>query len=496
MKFIRETDLGRYFINLWALIKENKTYLLCKYLPTTLMFLLSAYIYSLLRGVKDSILVPSLGAELISYIKFYGVFPATIIFFICFSKLANVLSRDKLYYVIAMFFGSFFMVYAFVLGPYDNLFHLNLDDLKESYPKLKYQIVMVEHWTVSLFYVMSELCGTVMLTLLFWQFANDLYNVKEAKKTYPLFGLIGQLGLVIAGVVQHQVSMYFIENPENAQTWDLTIKWMMSSVFVVSIGLVFLYRWMYKNVLNNPELCDRKHNSVKEKIKLSVLESFKYVFSSKYLWLIMIIVFCYGVGINMIESVWKDQLRMKFISENDYSAFMGKFHIFFGFSTIVVMLLGAYILRKFKWIIAALFTPVGAGLTGVVFFNLILFKDLFSNWFMQFDINLLMMSVLMGSLQVILFKSFNYAFVDATKEMAFIPLDRELRIKGKAAVDVIGGRFGKAFGAILQQVMFQFISPNLSELTFEIFIVFVTIMVLWIFAVIELNKQFHKMTHG
>ena len=73
-------DIKKYFMNLAKLIVENKTYLLHKYLPTSLMFLLSAYIYSLLRGVKDSILVPVLGAELISFIKFYGVFPATVVF--------------------------------------------------------------------------------------------------------------------------------------------------------------------------------------------------------------------------------------------------------------------------------------------------------------------------------------------------------------------------------------------------------------------------------
>lgn len=493
MSIFSLSDIKNYASNLANLFAKNKTYLLCKYFPTTLMFLLSAYIYSLLRGVKDSILVPKLGAELISFIKFYGVFPTTVLFFICFSKLANILSRDKLYYVIAMFFGGFFLLYAFLLGPNSQVLNLDLSEVHEHFPRMKYQIMMIEHWTVSLFYVMSELCGTVMLTLLFWQFANDIYNVQEAKKTYALFGLIGQLGLVIAGVVQSKVSEYFIVNPDDYESWDITIKWMMSSVFCVFLGLIAIYRWMFKNVLNNPALCDRQHNSEKEKISLSVMQSFKYVFSSKYLWLIMVIVFCYGVGVNMIESVWKDQLRFHYPSQNDYSAFMGKFHIFFGFATIIVMIFGTYILRKFKWIVSALFTPLGAGFTGVVFFNIIIFRDLFGELFPSLNISLLYMTVLVGSLQVMLFKSFNYAFVDATKEMAFIPLDRELRIKGKAAVDVIGGRFGKAFGAILQQLMFHFISPSLSDLTFEIFIVFAITMFMWVFAVIMLNKEFSRL---
>ena len=489
-------NLQKRIANILQLFIGNKHYILYKYLPTSLMFLLSAYIYSLLRGVKDSILVPVLGAELISFIKLYGVFPSTIIFFVCFSKLANILPRDKLYYTITTFFISFFMLYAFVLGMDQHAFHPDLSEWIISYPKLKYQLIMIQHWTTSLFYIMSELCGTVILTLLFWQLANDIYNLKEAKKTYASFGLIGQLGLVIAGLVQSAVSTHFDDSLIHTASWGLTIKWMMSSVFLAGIGLMYLYRWMYKNVLSNPELCDREHTNVKEKISLSVIESFRYVFSSKYLWLIMVIVFCYGVGINMIEIVWKDQLRIQYSSQSSYSAFMGKFHIWFGVITITTMIFATYILRTFKWIVSALFTPLGAGFTGILFFSLIVFREHIEGVLTSFNTTILAMTILIGSLQVILFKSFNYAFVDSTKEMAFIPLDRELRIKGKAAVDVIGGRFGKAFGAILQQIMFQFISPNLSDLVSEIFIVFALTMVLWLFAVIALNKEFYKLTRS
>ena len=456
------------------------------------MLMLSAYIYTLLRGAKDSILVPQLGAELISFIKFYGVFPSTIIFFICYSKLANILSRDKMYISIVSFFMSFFLLYAFVLGPYCEYIQPDLSSLSADFPKLQFQILMIENWTISLFYIMSELCGTVMLTLLFWQFANELYSVKEARKTYSLFGVIGQTGLIVAGIVQYIISDAASGNNLRFLDWKLSLKYMMISVAVAGFSSIIIYVWMYKKVLPNPELCEGRPSESKEKISLSVKESFKYVFSSKYLWLIMVIVFCYGVGINLIESVWKDQLRIQYPTHNAYSTFMGKFHIYFGCATVTSMLLGNYILRTFKWIVAALFTPIGAGLSGLIFFTIIIFKDSFKPLLDSLDITIVSMAVLLGSLQVIIFKSFNYAFVDATKEMAFIPLDKELRTKGKAAVDVIGGRFGKSFGAILQQLMFSFINPSLSQLSIEICIAFVITMVMWIFSVIALNKEFSK----
>ncbi len=482
----------RYSSSLTEVFAQNKQYILHKYLPTSLMLLLSAYINSFLRGVKDSVLVPSLGAEQISFIKFYGVFPGTLIFFLCFTKLANLLARDRLYYTITIFFSSFFLLYGFVLSPFQDVFHPDLSSWIAEFPKLKYQILMLQHWTTSLLYIMCEICGTVTLTLMFWQFANELYTIKEAKKTYALFGVIGQGGIIVAGLVQTGISDYFMHSFSEGQVWEYTLKWMMLTVALAGFGLIMLYRWMYKNVFFNPVLCEREHTGEREKIKLSVKESLKYVCSSRYLWLIMLIVFCYGVGVNLIESFWKYQLKQVYTTQHSYSAFMGKFNTYFGCASIFMMMFGTYILRQFKWIVAALFTPVGAGITGSIFFSLVICRDLFEPFLESFGSSVLTMAVMLGSAQVILFKSLNYTFVDSSKEMAFMPLDRELRTKGKAAVDVIGSRFGKAFGAISQQMMFQFINPSIGELIYELFLFFVVIMAIWTYSVFCLNKRFVK----
>ena len=62
-----------------------------------------------------------------------------------------------------------------------------------------------------------------------------------------------------------------------------------------------------------------------------------------------------------------------------------------------------------------------------------------------------MLAVVFGTAQNIMSKSAKYSLFDPTKEMAYIPLDQESKVKGKAAIDVVGARLGKSGGSLVQQ---------------------------------------------
>lgn len=60
-------------------------------------------------------------------------------------------------------------------------------------------VQVVENWTYSLFFLMAELWGAVVISVLFWTLANEVCTVKEAKTIYPLMGIAANVALVAAG---------------------------------------------------------------------------------------------------------------------------------------------------------------------------------------------------------------------------------------------------------------------------------------------------------
>lgn len=182
-------------------------------------------------------------------------------------------------------------------------------------------------------------------------------------------------------------------------------------------------------------------------------ESAKFLMSSPYIRDLATLVISYGLCINIVEVSWKSKLKQAFPNPNDYSAFMGNFSSATGTVTLIMMLLGRSIFAKFGWRIAALVTPSMIGVTGLGFFALTLFSDFFKPITAALGTTPLMLAVVVGAAQNILSKSSKYALFDPCKEMAYIPLDKESKTKGKAAIDVIGNPLGKSGGALIQQIL-------------------------------------------
>jgi ATP:ADP antiporter, AAA family len=490
-----QKEFGKWRSLLWPV----HNFELKKLLPMFLLFFFISFNYTILRDTKDTLIVTAAGsgAEAIPFLKVWGVLPMAIIFMIIYSKLSNKLSKPALFYSTITPFLVFFALFALVIYPLKDSLHPNAlcDRLQTILPSgFMGMIAMFRNWTFSLFYIMSELWGSVALSLLFWGFANDIMKVTEAKRFYAVLGLGANLALLVSGPCIMAAANIRSKLPPNVDAWGVTLNYLIGMVIIAGILIILIYRWINKNVLTDKRFYSQTEikKSKKTKPKMSLKESFLYLTRSKYMGLLAILVIAYGISINIVEVTWKSQLKLQYSNPNDYAVFMGGFSMITGLITCFMMLfVGGNVIRNFGWKTAALITPIVLLITGMIFFSCVLFKKPLGPIIGAIGTTPLMIAVVVGAAQNIMSKASKYSLFDPTKEMAYIPLDQESKVKGKAAIDVVGARLGKSGGSLLQQGLIIALGSALA-MTPYVAAILLGIILLWITSAKSLSKLFQK----
>lgn len=460
---------------LWP-IERNE---LSRVLPMALMLFCFLFNYTIMRDLKDTLILSHAGAEAIPFLKFWGTLPCSILFVLVYAKLSNLLKPKTLYTVVLIPFLIFFFLFGFVLYPFREFFHPAVESstLLPFFPESMQHtgaalIALYKNWTYAVFYIMSELWGSMGVSLLFWQFANQITTSEEAKRFYPRFTQLGNLALIASGYAVVYFSNLRLNLPPEIDSWGITLKWLCGLIVGNCVLLLITYYSLYKRV-GKAEAREKK-----EKPKLSIKESFALLTRSKYLGLIALLVLAYGITINFLDVVFKSQVQLYYPTPGELSAFTGKVSMTIGISTLILVQFSSFVLRKISWKAAALITPLFLLIVGGVFFGTILLKVS------------LFYAVIIGALQYSTTKGMKYALFDPTKEMAYIPLDTESKVKGKAAIDVVGGRLGKSGGGLFLQFILLFggILDNLPLL----YVIMALIVGVWLVSVLKLNKLYEK----
>lgn len=488
-------EFGKWRSFLWPVYG----YELKKLLPMFLMFFFISFNYTILRDTKDTLIVTAAGAEAIPFLKSFGVVPAAILFMLIYAKLSNILSRENLFYVTLAPFVIFFGLFAFFMYPAREalLPTESAEALRAYLPGGWSGLAAAYHnWMFSIFYILAELWGSVVLSLLFWGFANQITRVTEAKRFYSLFGLGANIALLVSGPAIIYVSDIRKKLPADVDAWQVSLNYLMGMVVIAGVAIMVVYWWINRNVLTDTRFYDPNQErgpGKKKKGKLSLVDSFKFIFTSKYILCLAILVIAYGISINLVEVTWKSQLKLQYPNYNDYSTFMGYFSTVTGFVTILMMLfVGGNVIRLKGWGFAALITPVVLLITGIGFFGFVIFRDNMAGLIASIGTTPLFLAVIFGAAQNIMSKSAKYSLFDPTKEMAYIPLDEDSKVKGKAAVDVVGARLGKSGGSIIQLGLLTL--GTLATITPYIGAILMVIIAAWIVAARALNKQFLQLT--
>lgn len=459
-----------------------------KLVPMMLMLFLICFNYSILKSVKDAVVVTakSSGAEVIPFIKVWVLLPMAILFTLIFTKLTNRYSQEKVFYLTISGFLLFFGMFTFILYPLRDFLHPHAlaDKMEELLPiGFKGLIAMFRNWSFTIFYVICELWGSMVLSVLFWGFANEITKITEARRFYSMLGVVASCAGIFAGLAANYLT---------TESWEETLRLLISTIIICGSVTMMTFFWMNKKVLND-ESFDELHTSKRElhsKKKLSMRESFSYLSNSKYLICIAILVVCYNLVINLVEIVWKDQLRQLYPSTVEYSRYMNYVNSAVGVIATMTSLFMSHLISRFGWTRTALITPISMLLTSIGFFVFMLFRDhLAGPVFILTGTTPLVIAVFFGASQVCISKACKYSVFDSTKEMAFIPLGHECKLKGKAAIDGVGSRLGKSGGSLIHQGLLIMLG-TVSMSAPYVAVILMLVITGWMTATRSLGKQF------
>lgn len=462
-------------------------------LPHASMMFLCIINFDILRNLKESLLVTRMGAEIIPFIKLWVVMPAAFVFVFTYSFLANRLNKKHLFLLTMLPFMIWMPVFSFylypnlqVLAPVE-LCHRLSAYLPES---LMLMCGLLEHWPLTILFTSAELWSSGVLCTLFWTTVNDTSTIESSSKEYPWLALIGNSASLFSGPMILFLVQHFEVLGQNG--WETSL-YALAIIFVIcGLGMIFFYYYSVR--LAQAEFPNLKAGPDQQAAtSLPLWESFAYLARSPYLRNIALIMLGYCVAINMVEVAWKSQLVRLYTTEIQYSVFMGHLTFYNGIGSIL-MALTAIFLMRFGWRSTAMATPLLMTLTGTPFFLMILLSKE-SPVANSMATPLFMAGLFIGTICNVASKSAKYTLFDATKEMAFVPLDNEQKLKGKASIELIVSRVGKSSSAMVQQGLIIFFG-SLTASMHWLAGIFLVIAIIWLTSVNRLSRQYNHFKRG
>lgn len=259
--------------------------------------------------------------------------------------------------------------------------------------------------------------------------------------------------------------------------WYMSVYCMLYIVLFVSILCIAIY----KNI--NKE----------EKFEFLIRERGKdiEVKTTLYTFLIFVCVFSYAALLPITDIIWKKNLSI--LCEEDpikYSSFIATVTKYTGISIIFFIMVFKPLVLKLRWKHLALVTPISYLLLFSPVF-MVIFLD--SLTFLNIHTNVYYIISYVGAFQVSIFHSLKYTVFDTVKEMAILKINKRNQAQAKSFIDIIGFRFGNAFGGWLVIILFSiFHTLELREIYPYLFLAILLISMLWVFSTVLLAKIYKK----
>jgi AAA family ATP:ADP antiporter len=306
-------------------------------------------------------------------------------------------------------------------------------------------------WTGIGFYFFDRVLGLLLISQ-FWTLANAVYDPRQARR---LFGFIGG-GASLGGAMGAGITTWGV-NHIGAN--DLLL------VTAAGIGLCIV---IVLTVIRRQPLLVSDAPIVEAERGVGLSESLRLLSSSKHLQIIAMVIAFASIGAAIVDQ----QLNMvgdEKQSESAMTTFFAQVTLYLSLVSFVVQVgFTSQIHRSLGLTVALLVLPVGLGSTAV----LILVTG--ATWATGFA------RVLDGSLR--------YSLDKTTREVLFLPLPPDLKMRAKSFVDVTMDRFARSAGSLMLLPLVQSWGLGLSWQTLSY--ASLTMMAIWVAMALVARREY------
>jgi AAA family ATP:ADP antiporter len=374
--------------------------------------------YGLLRSVRNALAVVDLGggAGSIPVYEILGSMPGAILMTLGLTWLLNRFSMRKVFSITMSAFVGFFLVFAFAI-----------------YPALA---VWKNPWAAQsaslLFFTMAELWKIALVTVLFWGFVNQCLPLDQAKKYYAPLMLAGSLGTFLSGPL-----ISICTKSSFVTSWEGSLALMMGALALMSVLAVWLFSYLWRTLSTQ----QRREESPSSQEPLSVWESIRVCFRSKYLLLLAWITVADYIAYTLGEVIFLDVLKQLYPDPRDYCNYMGKLSEWSSILTAIsALVIAPILLRKCRWTVASLITPLCLLIIEAAFF--------FALWHPALSKQLGLLAAL-GTTLFCVVRAAKYTLFDTSKEISFLLLPPLEKMQGKLVIDGMCSRIGRGGASLL-----------------------------------------------
>jgi ATP:ADP antiporter, AAA family len=389
-------------------------------LSVTLFFIIGSY--WLMRPLKDGIFMNIVGRIYIPYAKMLS-FWIIIPLILGYSKLVDLIAKQRLFYVICSAYSALFIVIAFLLAhPTIGLANT------ETSPK------RLLGWII---YLSIESFGSLVVAL-FWSFVSSSTDTAMAKRGYALILGGAQIGAIFGPFMATRSEFFGV---------PVLAGFVAVGIFIVPC-LIRLFISFYPSAAEvGPSVGGKK---------TGMIEGLKLLLTRPYLAGILGVSALYEVIGTIIDYQMKGAIDTVYPTAAGATKFLGYFGMSANSLTLVCAFLGTtFFIRKFGLTFCLVMFPV---LIGSLVSMLLFIPHLWTFFAVMVAI-----------------KGLSYALNNPCKEIMYIPTSKDAKFKAKGWIDMFGCRTAKASGSGINSMF-----TEMANLAFYGSIISLGIVGVWI----------------